>query len=144
MPKPPRSEVAQSFIALGLLLAGVVGLMLLFQLPWSSWYHLLAVWLGVVNLLTFAYYGYDKAQARGDRRRIAEVVLHGLAVAGGTLGAYAGMRVFRHKTVKAEFRLVFWFIAAAQLALLLAVAYRVWRHHAAAPPRPTSSASVRG
>jgi uncharacterized membrane protein YsdA (DUF1294 family) len=58
---------------------------------------------------------------------VPERVLHGLALLGGSPGAWAGMRLFRHKTVKGSFRAVFWFILAAQVALGLALGYRAWR-----------------
>jgi uncharacterized membrane protein YsdA (DUF1294 family) len=58
---------------------------------------------------------------------VPETVLHGLALAGGTLGAYVGMHLFRHKTIKGSFRLVFWVIALLQVALVLAALYHVWK-----------------
>lgn len=88
---------------------------------------LLACWLASVNVVAFAYYGYDKARAKGTRSRVPEVVLHAIALAGGTLGAYLGMRVFRHKTIKGSFRIIFWIIAVLQLLLIIAVLYRTWK-----------------
>jgi uncharacterized membrane protein YsdA (DUF1294 family) len=52
-------------------------------------------------------------------------VLHGLALAGGSLGCYAGMRAFRHKTIKGTFRIVFWVIVVLQALLVVAVVYRL-------------------
>jgi uncharacterized membrane protein YsdA (DUF1294 family) len=83
------------------------------------WSHFLFCWLVAVNVTAFAYYGYDKARARAEASRVPEVVLHGFTVAGGALGAYTAMRVFRHKTIKTSFRLLFWLLAALQLALLV-------------------------
>ncbi len=74
-----------------------------------------------LGLATFACYGIDKWQARRDGRRISETTLHILALCGGTPGAALGQIVFRHKTQKREFRLVFFAIAAMQ-----AVALTVW------------------
>jgi uncharacterized membrane protein YsdA (DUF1294 family) len=59
---------------------------------------------------------------------VPEKVLHGLALAGGSIGAYAGMHAFRHKTVKSSFRLVFWTIIVLQLALIGLVVWRLWGH----------------
>ena len=59
----------------------------------------------IMNLLTFLLYGIDKRSARYDLRRIPEKVLLGIAAIGGSLGAFAGMRLFRHKTRKAKFYL---------------------------------------
>lgn len=59
----------------------------------------------IMNLLAFLLYGIDKWSARHDLRRIPEKVLLGIAAIGGSLGAFAGMRLFRHKTRKAKFYL---------------------------------------
>ena len=45
---------------------------------------------------------------------------------GGTLGAYLGMRLFRHKTIKGMFRIVFWTVVVLQLALIAALVKRIW------------------
>jgi uncharacterized membrane protein YsdA (DUF1294 family) len=119
-----RPDVYHGSVALGLSLLGAVGLLLGFR-PALSWAHCLGAWLLSVNVVAFGYYGYDKGQARQSGRRVPEVVLHGLSVAGGSLGAYAGMRLFRHKTIKGSFRLVFWFVVVMQLALLVAILYRI-------------------
>jgi uncharacterized membrane protein YsdA (DUF1294 family) len=57
----------------------------------------------LLNLLTFAAFGLDKALARAQRRRIPEARLLGLALIGGTAGAYAGRALFHHKTRKQPF-----------------------------------------
>jgi uncharacterized membrane protein YsdA (DUF1294 family) len=121
-----RSDTFHALVSLVLALGLTLGLFLLFRLQ-ASWYSLLGCWLLAVNAITFGYYAYDKARARGSRSRVPEVVLHGLALAGGTLGAYAGMRLFRHKTVKGTFRIVFWTIAVLQVALVAAAVYRLWK-----------------
>ncbi|MFC0206168.1 DUF1294 domain-containing protein [Novosphingobium soli] len=59
--------------------------------------------LASVNLVAFAAFGIDKARARSRGARIAESRLLLLALAGGTAGAYAGRRAFRHKTRKQPF-----------------------------------------
>jgi uncharacterized membrane protein YsdA (DUF1294 family) len=114
-------------MALLLCLVGAGLLLLLFQ-PGSNWALYLAAWLVSVNVVAFGYYGFDKARAGGTAGRVPEVVLHGLAFAGGSVGAYAGMQTFRHKTVKGSFRMVFWFIVIMQLGLIAAVVYRVLSH----------------
>ena len=58
-----------------------------------------------MNLLAFLLYGIDKWSARHNLRRIPEKVLLGIAAIGGSLGAFASMRLFRHKTRKAKFYL---------------------------------------
>jgi uncharacterized membrane protein YsdA (DUF1294 family) len=129
MGKRTRPEVYHGIGALLIVTAGVALLFLAFRLPFT-WYHVLAAWLLAINLVTFGYYGYDKARARSRGSRIPEVVLHGLVLLGGTIGGYLGMHLFRHKTIKPAFRLMFWLIVFMQVALIAAVIYRLWRHHA--------------
>jgi uncharacterized membrane protein YsdA (DUF1294 family) len=126
MGKRLRPVRFHALVALALVVLGTVGLFVVFRLP-LTWYHALAAWLLAINLSAFGYYGYDKARARAGRRRIPELVLHGLVVAGGTFGGYLGMRLFRHKTIKGTFQIVFWWIVALQLLLLGAVVYRLVR-----------------
>ena len=78
----------------------------------------LLAWLLSITLITFLAYGYDKAIAGSRQVRVPEGVLLALALAGGTLGALAGMQIFHHKTRKSSFRLRFWLIAAVQVTLI--------------------------
>ena len=89
---------------------------------WPPW---LGAWLAAINVTALGYYGYDKLQARRAARRVPEVVLHSLALAGGSVGAYAGMRLFRHKTLKGGFRAIFWGIVALQTALATWTVYQL-------------------
>jgi uncharacterized membrane protein YsdA (DUF1294 family) len=59
----------------------------------------------LVNAVVFFLYASDKRRARNDCWRIPERVLL-LAALFGPFGAWAGMRIFRHKTRKAVFYLV--------------------------------------
>lgn len=61
------------------------------------------VWL-VINLITFALYGIDKRRARQGAWRIPEkTLLAGTWLLGG-VGAFAAMRMFRHKTKHIAFQ----------------------------------------
>jgi uncharacterized membrane protein YsdA (DUF1294 family) len=82
--------------------------------------------LGGVNVATLLAYGYDKHAARAGRRRVPEAALHAMAAAGGTPAAVIAQSLLRHKTRDRRFRLVFWAIAAVQVAALLAIAH--WRY----------------
>ena len=68
-----------------------------------------------LNLLTFTLFGIDKAKARVGAWRVAESTLLMLAFVGGTLGAYAGRAVFRHKTRKQPFNSNLFAIAVVQV-----------------------------
>ena len=76
-------------------------------------------WLIAISLVTFMTYGYDKAIAGSERTRVPERVLLVLALAGGTVGALVGMRVFRHKTAKGGFRAKLGLIIIAQILVLV-------------------------
>lgn len=56
------------------------------------------VYLAAVNLAGFFFMGLDKWKAKHKSFRIPEKTLFGIAIAGGSLGAWAGMYAFRHKT----------------------------------------------
>ena len=71
-----------------------------------------------LNIITFLLYGLDKQKARQRRRRIPERVLIGFALIGGSVGAYAGMKVFRHKTQKKKFSIGVPLIFLIQIGLL--------------------------
>ena len=73
----------------------------------------------IINLITFALYGHDKSLARRGGRRIPEAKLHKLALAGGSIGALIGQKVFHHKTRKIKFQIVFWLTLVLQAALVL-------------------------
>lgn len=60
-------------------------------------------YLWLVNIATFAAYGYDKHRAYYAKFRIPEFVLLLLAVIGGAFGALMGMLLFRHKIRKPRF-----------------------------------------
>ncbi len=81
-------------------------------------------WLAAANAAAFLTYGYDKAVAGSKRTRVPESTLLLLALVGGSLGAFVGMEVFRHKTSKGSFRLRFWLVVLAQAALV--GAYWFW------------------
>ena len=81
---------------------------LLFGLRSVSWVPLLAY--GAVSLVAFLLYWHDKRQARTDAWRTPENVLHAVELAGGWPGALLAQQVFRHKTRKVSFQVVFWII----------------------------------
>ena len=77
--------------------------------------------LAAINLVTLVLFGLDKALARGGRRRVRESTLLWLALIGGTPGAYAGRRLFRHKTRKEPFSSRLFGIAVLQAIAIGAV-----------------------
>lgn len=77
------------------------------------------VWLILINLTAFIAYGVDKRKAVKGQWRIPEATLIGLALAGGPVGAYAGMKVFHHKTKHAKFTIGVPAIMAAWVAAVI-------------------------
>ena len=71
-----------------------------------------------INFIAFAAFGLDKAKARRGDWRIRKSTLLTFAFFGGTLGAYAGRRTFRHKTRKQPFNSLFLQIAVLQMLAL--------------------------
>ena len=57
-----------------------------------------------LNLVTFLVYGWDKRKARKGKWRVSESTLLGLAVIGGSAGAWLGMKYWHHKTLHKKFR----------------------------------------
>jgi uncharacterized membrane protein YsdA (DUF1294 family) len=66
-------------------------------------WQLYLIWLAVMSAITFLLYGFDKARSKAGGWRVPEVVLHGLALAGGFPGGWVGRSMFRHKTQKGIF-----------------------------------------
>lgn len=66
-------------------------------------YLIVRYYLLFVNLMAFAVYGIDKLKARKSRWRIPESTLISLAVLGGSIGAYCGMKFWHHKTLHRKF-----------------------------------------
>ena len=59
---------------------------------------LFAIYLAVMNVIGVAVMWSDKRRARRHRWRIPEKVLFGVSLLGGSVGTWAGMYLFRHKT----------------------------------------------
>ena len=61
--------------------------------------HIALIYLAVINVVTFFMYGVDKWKAKRSKWRIPEATLLLLAVLGGSIGAWLGMKVWHHKTL---------------------------------------------
>lgn len=76
-------------------------------------------YLAVINIFGFAIFGYDKRCAVLHRWRVPEKTLFLIAVLGGSIGAYAGMKIFRHKTRRRKFYIGIPVIAVIQYGWFL-------------------------
>jgi uncharacterized membrane protein YsdA (DUF1294 family) len=61
-------------------------------------------YLVLINAWAFFIMGSDKLKAKKKKRRIPERQLFFYAFIGGSIGAFIGMRVFRHKTQHPSFQ----------------------------------------
>ncbi len=75
--------------------------------------------LVIINVVTFFMYGIDKWKAKKLKWRIREAALLGLAVLGGSIGAWSGMKVWHHKTLHKKFRFGVPAILIVQVALVV-------------------------
>ena len=56
------------------------------------------IWIGLMSVWTFFMMGYDKRQAKRKGTRVPEEHIWLLDILGGGIGAYFGMKLFRHTT----------------------------------------------
>ena len=78
----------------------------------------LACYLLAINAVTFIVYGIDKYKAKKAKWRISEATLLLLAVLGGSVGAWMGMKVWHHKTMHKKFKYGIPAILLIQIALM--------------------------
>ena len=87
--------------------------------------HIVIYCLLTINALAFIVYGIDKLKARKGRWRISEATLLLLAIVGGSVGAWLGMKVWHHKTMHLKFKYGLPAIILLQLALAVYLCTRM-------------------
>lgn len=97
-----RSGTVTQFAIVALIACIVLYYALAQQVRWQPY----LIWLAACSITGFAFYGWDKMQSQRGGWRVPELVLHGLALAGGVAGCWLGMLLFRHKTQHGDFVLV--------------------------------------
>ena len=75
-------------------------------------YYLIAI-----NVITFLTYGIDKLKAKKGKWRIPESTLLLLAIIGGSIGAWLGIKVWHHKTLHKKFKCGIPLIVIVQIAI---------------------------
>jgi uncharacterized membrane protein YsdA (DUF1294 family) len=93
-------------------------------------------YLMVINSIVLFLYGIDKKSAQHNGLRISENTFHILTIMGGTLGAFLGQRLFRHKILKRSFQDAFRLIVAIQLLALFVGIFFVAIAHQPGLPVP--------
>ena len=87
----------------------------------------LAYYLLAINVVTFIVYGIDKYKAKKAKWRIPEATLLLLAVLGGSIGAWMGMKVWHHKTMHKKFKYGIPAILLIQIALMTYLHVNLWK-----------------
>ena len=78
---------------------------------------LILLYIVLINIMTFFIYGIDKLKAKKSKWRVSENTLIGMAIIGGSIGAWLGMKIWHHKTLHKKFKYGVPLILVAQTAL---------------------------
>ena len=70
---------------------------------------------GIMSLVTLIAYAIDKSAAVRGKWRIPESYLHALELGCGWPGAWLAQRLFRHKSSKKSYQVVYWFMVALNI-----------------------------
>ena len=79
----------------------------------------ISVILLLINMLAFFLYYLDKRRAIEHRQRISESTLINCAILFGALGAFAGMRLFHHKTRHMKFAIFVPLLLVIQITIII-------------------------
>ncbi|MDZ4325684.1 MAG: DUF1294 domain-containing protein [Pseudomonas sp.] len=104
-------------LALGLAISGLGAVTILFlagRLP-----NFVAVVYWALSAVSAVAYALDKSAAHRGGQRISEKSFHLFSVLGGWPGALIAQQLFRHKTKKQDFRIVFWATVLINIAVLV-------------------------
>jgi uncharacterized membrane protein YsdA (DUF1294 family) len=80
-------------------------------------YEIILSYLLMINIFTMYTFFLDKSKAKNKKWRIKERTLFLLSIAGGSLGAIIGMKLFKHKTKHWYFKYGLPFILTVQIIL---------------------------
>ena len=86
--------------------------------------HIVLIYLVIINVVTFFMYGIDKWKAKKSKMRVRETALLGLAILGGSIGAWLGMKIWHHKTLHKKFKYGVPAIIIIQLSLIGYLLYK--------------------
>ena len=81
------------------------------------------VFYAIMTVVTLVLYGADKAKAKRGSWRIPEKTLLLFAMCFGGLGAFLGMKLFRHKTKHTSFRILVPVFMIIQFIIIAVGAY---------------------
>jgi len=85
----------------------------------------LALYFLVLNIAGYLIMWYDKRKSLKGQWRVSEARFFVIALMGGALGVYYGMKTFRHKTQHLSFKYGIPLLIAANIVLLGTILYRL-------------------
>ncbi len=85
-----------------------------------NWFYIIIGYLLLANVVSFITYGIDKYKAKKGKWRISEATLLLMAVVGGSIGAWLGMKAFHQKTMHKKFYI------GVPAIIILQIAFAVW------------------
>ena len=91
-----------------------------------NWLYIVLIYLAAINVVTFFLYGIDKLKAKRSKWRVSEAALIWMAVLGGSVGAWLGMKAWHHKTQHKKFQYGVPIILLLQIALVIYLLGRFW------------------
>ncbi len=94
-----KITIYQKYIALAVLLLGVLFLLGKFYFAWPYW----LLWILSINLVTFFFFLVDKLSAGYKDSRIPNMILQLLIIGGGVIGGWMGVLLLRHKSQKLSY-----------------------------------------
>ncbi|MDQ8207245.1 DUF1294 domain-containing protein [Coraliomargarita sp. SDUM461003] len=102
-----------------ILMCGILPLVALYQLCGQINWQFILGYGSLISLITFVAYWQDKRRAQKQLWRVPEKSLHIFELLGGWPAAYLAQQVFRHKTSKRSFLIVYWSIVGIYQILAL-------------------------
>ena len=90
-----------------------------------NWIHIALIYFAAINVVTFFLYGIDKWKAKRSKWRLSEATLIWMAVVGGSIGAWLGMKTWHHKTQHKKFKYGLPLILLMQIAAAVGIWYLI-------------------
>lgn len=92
---------------------------------YQDFLHIAIIYFVAINVVTFFMYGIDKWKAKRSKWRISEATLLWMAVVGGSIGAWLGIKIWHHKTMHKKFKYGVPAIIILQIAIIVYITIKV-------------------
>jgi len=98
----------------------------------------------LMSAVAFPLIAWDKMLAKAAKRRVPESTLHLVEILGGWPGSFIAQQMFRHKTLKTGYQVVFSIIATFHIVIVMAIFWNwMWNGESAGANNPDASVSER-